>query len=403
MARTSHPWLRIFLPFAAGYFLSYLLRNVNAIIAPELMSELSVSAADLGLLTSAYLFAFGAFQLPLGILLDRYGPRRVETVLLLIAVVGCLLFSRGHDLQTLAVGRALIGLGVSACLMASFKAFSLWFPPERLASLNAAVMAAGGLGALTATSPLAWALEQTGWRGIFLALAALAFAVATGIFTTPVRQAAGTTETPGEQLRSIGGILASSAFWRYAPQAALVSGGFMALQGLWAVPWLMTVNGCTRDAAAFHLLLVSLAMLVGFAGLAVAVEPLSRRGLTPEQILVGGIGAGVAVMALIIFDAGPTQLLWFSMGLVFAISNLSYALLSEKFPSHLFGRVNSTLNIFVLGGAFGIQWGIGILVDAFGAAGFAQSAAFRLSFGALLAVQVLAWIVLLFPGKKKAR
>ena len=403
MAKTSHPWLRIFLPFAAGYFLSYLLRNVNAIIAPELMTDLSVSAADLGLLTSAYLFAFGAFQLPLGILLDLYGPRRVETVLLLIAVGGCLLFSQGHSLQALAVGRALIGLGVSACLMASFKAFSLWFPPERLASLNAAVMAAGGLGALTATSPLAWALERTGWRGIFLALAALTLTVAAGIFTTPVRQAAGTTETLGEQLRSIGGILASSAFWRYAPQAALVSGGFMALQGLWAVPWLMTVNGCTRDTAAFHLLLVSIAMLVGFAGLAVAVEPLARRGLTPEHILVGGISAGVAVMALIIFDAAPSRFLWFAMGLVFAISNLSYALLSEKFPPHLFGRVNSTLNIFVLGGAFGIQWGIGILIDTFGSAGFARPEAFRLSFGALLAVQVFAWIVLLLPGKKKAQ
>ena len=146
---TINPWPRVFLPFAAGYYLSYLLRNVNAVIAPELTRDLGVSAADLGLLTSAYLLAFGLVQLPLGLLLDRYGPRRVEAALLLIAASGCALFALGADLGQLAMARALIGLGVSACLMASFKAFSLWFPAERQASLNAAVMAAGGLGALS--------------------------------------------------------------------------------------------------------------------------------------------------------------------------------------------------------------------------------------------------------------
>lgn len=401
MNSTHHPWLRIFLPFAAGYFLSYLLRNVNAIIAPELIRDLAVSASDLGLLTSAYLFAFGAFQLPLGILLDRYGPRRVEVVLLLIATGGCVLFSFGHDLQVLAIGRALIGLGVSACLMASFKAFSEWFPVERLASLNSAVMAAGGLGALAATTPLAWALQLAGWRGIFLALAVLSVAVAAGIFSTPARPAAGNIETLDKQMRAVGGLLASPVFWRFAPQSAMVSGGFMALQGLWAVPWLITVNGYTRDAAAFHLLLVSVAMLVGFLILATSVEPLARRGMPPDRILVIGIGVGVGVMALIVADVGATHLLWFVLGLVFSISNLSYALLSEYFPASLSGRVNATLNVAVLGGAFGLQWGIGILIDALGTAGFSPREAFRLAFGALLAVQALSWFCLIF-GRKRA-
>ena len=153
-----HLGLRLFLPFAAGYFLSYLLRNVNAVIAPELTRELGVSAADLGLLTSAYLVAFGSFQLPLGVLLDRYGPRRVEAVLLLIAAAGSACFALGTNLTELALARAAIGLGVCACLMAAYKAFSVWYPAERLPSLNAAVMVAGGLGALVATTPLAWAV-----------------------------------------------------------------------------------------------------------------------------------------------------------------------------------------------------------------------------------------------------
>ena len=248
-------WLRIFLPFAAGYYFSYFLRNVNAVIAPELTRELGVSAADLGLLTSAYLLAFGAVQLPLGLALDRWGARRVESTLLLIAAAGCALFAMGTSLTQLAVARALIGLGVSACLMASFKAFGQWFGMERQASLNAAIMAAGGLGALTASTPLSWAIPAFGWRTVFIALAIAGVAVAAGIFSTPEKAAGGTAVPLRQQVAGLIGVLTSRAFWRYAPQSTLIIGGFMALQGLWAVPWLMNFSGLTREVAAHHLLL----------------------------------------------------------------------------------------------------------------------------------------------------
>jgi len=401
MTLTSLVKLRIFLPFTAGYFLSFLLRNINAVIAPELTAELSVTASDLGLLTSAYLFAFGAFQLPLGILLDRYGPRRVEAVLLLFAAAGCLLFATGGGLSSLVIGRALIGLGVSACLMASFKAFSLWFSADRLASLNAAVMAAGGLGALTATTPMARVLAWTGWRGIFWGLAVVALAVAASIFSTPEKPSPCDTEPLSEQVRGLAGILRSGAFWRYMPQGALVLGGFMALQGLWAIPWLITVSGYTRDVAAFHLLLTSVAMLVGFLLLATLLPALEARGVTPERILAGGTGCGVAALALIIAGIGDSRLLWFVLGIVFSISNLSYALLSEQFPSHLYGRVNTLLNVFVLGGAFGIQWSIGLAIDALGRAGFTPVEAFRMAFTALFVVQALSWIWLMAAKPRK--
>ncbi|HOY68456.1 MAG TPA: MFS transporter [Candidatus Ozemobacteraceae bacterium] len=401
MTLTSLVKLRIFLPFTAGYFLSFLLRNINAVIAPELTAELSVTASDLGLLTSAYLFAFGAFQLPLGILLDRYGPRRVEAVLLLFATAGCLLFATGGGLSSLVIGRALIGLGVSACLMASFKAFSLWFSADRLASLNAAVMAAGGLGALTATTPMALILERTGWRGIFWGLGLLALVVAAAVFSTPEKSSQEKPEPLSELVGGIGEILRTSAFWRYMPQAALVMGGFMALQGLWAIPWLITVNGFTRDIAAFHLLLTSVAMLIGFLSLATLLPTLESHGVTPERILVWGTGCGVVAMALIVTGIGDSRVHWFVLGIVFSISNLSYALLSEQFPSHLFGRVNTLLNVFILGGAFGIQWSIGLAIDALGRAGFSQPAAMQAAFIGLLAVQLLSWVPLILPKPRK--
>ena len=247
-----NPWKRIFAPFAVGYFLSYLLRNANAVISPELTQDLGLTATDLGLLTSVYMLAFGAFQLPLGILLDRFGPRRVEAALLLICAAGAALFGLGDGMPQLTLARAMIGLGVSACLMASFKSFSLWFPIERQASLNAAIMAAGGLGALAASSPLGALLPVLGWRGIFYALAAITLLVSLLIYTTPEKPGSAQRETLGQQLAGLGAIFRSRAFWRFAPQTTMIVGGFMALQGLWAVPFMMTVNGMTRQAAAFH-------------------------------------------------------------------------------------------------------------------------------------------------------
>ena len=163
---------RVFVPFALGYFLSYLYRVVNAVIAPDLVRDVGLDANHLGLLTSAYFLTFAAFQLPLGILLDRLGPRRTEAALLLIAAAGAFVFASAESAAGLIAGRALIGLGVSACLMAAFKAFVVWFPSQRLPLVNGCQMAAGGLGALAATAPVEAALAFTDWRGVFLVSAA---------------------------------------------------------------------------------------------------------------------------------------------------------------------------------------------------------------------------------------
>jgi MFS family permease len=391
-----HLGLRLFLPFAAGYFLSYLLRNVNAVIAPELTRELGVSAADLGLLTSAYLLAFGAFQLPLGILLDRYGPRRVESALLLIAAVGSAWFALGSSLGELALARALIGLGVCACLMGAFKAFAVWYPLERLPSLNAAVMVAGGLGALTATTPLAWAAPMLGRQGLFLLLAVLAVLAAVGVYSTPDKPASAAGGTLRQQLRELGSVLRSHEFWRYAPMAATGLGGFVALQGLWAVPWLMQVNGHTRDVAAHHMLLTTLAMICGFLGTALGVGPLRRRGLAPERVMVIGNTIGAVVMFALWRGIGSSHALWFVLGLVFAVGNLAYAEITSRFAPMLAGRVNTALNLANFVGAFSIQWGYGVMLDALRATGSAPVDSHRAAFATLLALQAagLAWYLM---------
>ena len=396
MNATINPWLRVFVPFAVGYYLSYLLRNVNAVIAPDLMRDFGLGAGDLGLLTSAYLIAFGAFQLPLGLLLDRFGARRVEATLLLVTAAGAGLFAAAHNMLELVLGRALIGLGVSACLMASFKAFSQWFALERQASLNAAIMAAGSMGALTASAPLGWALPLIGWRGSFAVLAGFALLAAAGVLSTPEKGATAARESLTTQLRGLGQVLGSRIFWRFAPQSALIIGGFMAIQGLWAVPWLINFSGYTRAVAAEHLLFMSLGMLLGFLAIAAFVTRLAARGVHPGTLLSVGMGAGLVVGMLILLEAGSTYLLWSAMGVVFSVSNLSYALLARTFPMHLSGRANTALNLLAFAGAFSVQWGFGTLVDHLQSDGASLRLAYERAFMLLLVLQALsyAWYLL---------
>ena len=393
-------WFRLVPAYAAGYFLSYGLRSVNAVIAPELMQALNITAAGLGLLTSAYFLAFGLFQLPLGLLLDRFGPRRVEAALLIVAATGCVVFGLGTTLEALAFGRALIGLGVSACLMASFKAFSQWFPAERLPSLTATIMVAGGLGALSASVPIEAALPVLGWRGVFFLCAALLVLTAGFLLTVPDRQVGTQRESFGQQIRSLGGIYGNRVFWRFAPQGCVIVGGFMAIQGLWAVPWLMEVNGATRGDAAGTLLLLALAMLTGFLFVATCSGWLSRRGISPMLLLTAGMGLALLVELAIILDLASPAWLWPLLGLSFSLGNIAYSQLSAAFPVALSGRVNTALNLVVFVGAFGLQWGIGAAVDSFATGGMARTEAFRATFALLLAVQTLAFAWFLVPVRR---
>jgi hypothetical protein len=174
--------LRVFLPFVFGYYIAYLFRTINAVMAAPLATELGLGADDLGLLTSVYFLTFGAAQIPIGILLDRYGPRRVQSVLFVVAAVGSALFAVSNHFWMLLVARALIGLGVASAMTAGLKALVLWFPEERVPLLNGLMVMLGALGAVTATLPADLLLDWIGWRELFGLLAGLTVASAIMIY-----------------------------------------------------------------------------------------------------------------------------------------------------------------------------------------------------------------------------
>ena len=385
--------LRVFMPFALGYFLSYLFRTVNAVIAPDLVRDVGVDPASLGLLTSAYFLAFAAFQLPLGVLLDRYGARRVEASLLLFAAAGAFVFAQAETLTGLMLGRALIGLGVSACLMAAFKAFTLWFPPERLPLANGIQMVSGGIGALAATTPVELSLQVTDWRGMFLILAGVTvFAAVCVFFIVPEKEGTHSGETLCEQLRGIKQVFTSKAFWIIAPWAVTAQAAYLSILGLWSGPWLRDVANYDRMAVANTLMGVSLAMIAGYFTFGAVAERLSRRNIQPMSVAAIGMLTFIVIQSLLVLQTTSLTLtIWLLFGFCGTAGILPYAVLSQSFPKHLSGRANTGLNLLVFLAAFAAQWVIGLLINLWpqSLSGGYSATGYATSFGFLVALQLV--------------
>jgi sugar phosphate permease len=388
-------WFRLFLPFAGGYFLSYLYRTANAVVGPVLNNELSLSAADLGLLTSTYFIAFGAAQLPLGILLDRFGARRVEAALLLLAVAGAVVFACSDSIGMLAVGRGLIGLGVSACLMAALKFFSQWFPKERLVSLTGWIMTSGTLGALVASAPLDAALHIATWREVFFGLAVITAGVTLWLWRgVPEKPSTAQPQSFAQLAGGIRQILVRRHFWHFATIAFAQVGGFMAVQSLWSSAWLIHVNGYPRSAAAGYLTVMNAAMAIAYFLIGLLSTKLVQRGVRTDHLLGGGLTlALLSLLAIVTQVSDKHFLLWAAYGFFSSVGTLNYAATSVNFPAELLGRVTTLLNLLSFLGAFVLQWGMGILIDALRDAGHSAATAHTGAFVLLIGVQVasLCW------------
>ncbi|MEY3695742.1 MAG: hypothetical protein RL083_1567 [Pseudomonadota bacterium] len=401
---------RVVLVFGLAYFLSYAMRAINAVIAPALSADLQLSNADLGLLSAAYFMGFGMMQLPIGVWLDRHGPRRTESALLLFGAVGAAIFACSHTLLGVWVGRALIGVGVSSCLMAAFKAFRVWYPAERQSQLGSWMLVIGTSGALSATVPVAMLLPLIGWRNIFFGVAGALLLAAWVLFsrlrdveqamsaahtkpvssTTAADPAANTSasDEPG-----YAAIFSDPYFRRMALLGAVHQGGFMALQSLWAGPWMMTVLGMSIEQTSHVLFLFNLSLLIAYLGLSwwapryVAYG--QRRGLPALRVVAIGLSLSVLLQGLMVLLPYPQSWwLWVPFAVVITVTTLGQTHVSLAFPTALVGRANSAFNLTLFVGAFSLQWGIGVLLDWFVALGWRNADAMRMAFACYVLLQV---------------
>ncbi|WP_422844950.1 MFS transporter [Acidovorax sp. M2(2025)] len=395
----------VFLAFAFAYFLSALVRAVTATLAPTLAQEFSLQASDLGLLAGGYFLGFAATQLPLGAWLDQHGPRKVALGFLGVAVAGSLVFSVATGFSGLLAGRVLCGAGVSACLMAPLTGYRRWFEPTVQMRANSWMLMTGSLGMVASTLPVQWALPLVGWRPLFWGLAAL-IAVSMGVIAVWVPGWAATAQgaTPTGRSRPAGEVPQGySVVWRHpyfqrlAPLGFFVYGGMVAMQTLWAGPWMQRVAGYTPLQAATGLFWINVSMLCAFWTWGLVNPWLQRRGLGADRLMAAGLPAClVLLLGIIVAGPGAGGGAWALFCVSCTFVSLSQPAVAMAFPQALAGRALSAYNLVIFAGVFVVQWGIGLAVDAFAAAGFSATQSFQAAMAVYLAcnASAYAWFVL---------
>ena len=395
-AAAAHPLLParramwVFAAFAFAYFFSALVRAVTATLAPVFSVELGLAAGQLGLLAGAYFLGFSAMQLPLGSALDRWGGKRVLMALLALATLGCLGFAAAGNLTQLLAARLVIGMGVSACLMAPLTCFRQLLSGQAQLRANAWMLMSGSLGMLASTLPVQWLLPALGWRGLFVAVAAMLL-LAVGLIWHLVPP-----DVPASQQARIlaGGyrqVFRHPVFVRLAPLGFFLYGGMIALQALWIGPWLTQVGGRDAAGAAGGLVVVNLAMLLAFLAWGVLIPRLVRAGWAGERLIAAAWPLQAGCMGLLLWlgpDAQP--LLWALWCVCTSVVSLSQPAVGQAFAPALAGRALSAFNLFIFGGVFAWQWAIGLGLDALASTGLSTVARYRVMFGVFLAVCTLA-------------
>ena len=394
MSQSSAQAAVIFLAFAFSYFISALLRAVTATLAPVFSAELGLQAADLGLLAGAYFLGFSCMQLPLGQALDRFGPKRTVLCLLALAVGGCLAFALAPKLAGLIGARVLIGMGVGACLMAPLTLFRRLFSPAAQLRANSWMLMTGSLGMLASTLPVQALLPVLGWRGLFWLLAGL---LALGMlfigWQVPRDEMA-----PAPEAGRDGGdagyrdIVRHPLFRACAPLGFFVYGGMIAVQALWAGPWLTRVVGQSAVQAAQGLFAINLAMLCAFGTWGLLMPRLARRGIGALRLMAWGLPLALVAMAVNVgLGASAGAAHWAAWCVACTFVSISQPAVGAAFAPHLAGRALSAFNLVIFSGVFSVQWGMGLLMDVLRHRGWAEEQAFRTAFATLGVCGALAY------------
>jgi len=391
----------LFVAFAFAYFFSTLIRAITATLSPTLTLEFALKSSDLGLLAGGYFLGFAATQLPLGTWLDRFGPKKVILYFLTLAVLGCLAFSMATSFVGLLAARILCGVGVSACLMAPLTGYRRWFAAGSQMRANSWMLMTGSLGMLASTLPVQWLMPVVGWRvfflglavGVLLAMALIAWQVPTwSSVSTPVGKTEPASATYAEVWRH-------PYFRKMAPIGFFCYGGLVAIQTLWASPWMIKVAGYSPLQAASGLFWINVAMLITFWAWGLANPWLAQRGLQANTLIAIGLPTSFITLAIIIIagDLASTWVgaLWALYCVCCTFVALAQPAVGMAFAPALAGRALSAYNLVIFSGVFVVQWGIGLGVDGFKLLGMNELQAFQAAMSVFLLCSIAAYVYFL--------
>ena len=394
----------VFLAFAVAYFFSALIRAITATLSPTLTQEFALNARELGLLAGGYFLGFAATQLPLGNLLDRYGPKKVILSFLAVAVAGCVAFSLATNFTSLLLARMLCGIGVSACLMAPLTGYRRWFQSSSQLRANSWMLMSGSLGMVASTLPVQWLMPLWGWRPLFWGLAAM---VLLSMLLIAWQVPAWRQDAPQAARAATDGSYAvvwrDPYFRKLVPLGFFNYGGLVAIQTLWAVPWMIKVGGYSAVQAATGLFWINVVMLGTFWAWGLVTPWLARRSLGADRLIQLGVPLSLLLLAIVII-ASNYLAAWTGVLLALFCMSCTFVALAQPavglaFAPELAGRALSAYNLVIFSGVFVVQWGIGLLVDGLKALGWQETAAFQGALGIFLACSVASYAYFLAAKK----
>ncbi len=392
----------IFFVFACGYFISALLRAITATLSPLLTSEFNLTAGDLGLLAGGYFLGFASMQIPLGYLLDRHGPKKVVSSFLLIAIIGTAAFGLAQNFSGLLISRILIGVGVSACLMGPLTGYRIWFADEYQQRANAWMLMVLSMGFVFSTLPVQLLLPVIGWRWIFALIAILIFLI---IILTLLFIPSWKTEDSNHEKNpgSLSVVWKNKFFRSTIPLGLFNYGGMIAIQTLWAGPWMVRVAGYSPLESATGLFWINTTMLIAFFIFGYILPKITKLGLKSMQLMKLGLPISYLSLVIIIISGENAGAIHFTIYILTSIVlTLTQPAVALSFPASLAGKSLTSFNLLIFVGTFIMQWGIGLIIDLSQSLGKSEVVSFQISFFVYLLICIFSYLYFILKNNNLA-
>jgi len=390
----------VFFVFACGYFLSCFLRAITATLSPLLSSEFNLTAGDLGLLAGGYFLGFASMQIPLGYLLDNYGPKKIVSSFLLIAIIGTGSFALAESFTGLLISRFFIGAGVSACLMGPLTGYRIWFADNYQQRANAWMLMVLSMGFVFSTLPVQILLPMIGWRWIFGGITILIFFVI--ILTLIFIPTWKSNEEKEKNLGSLSDVWKNKFFRSTIPLGLFNYGGIIAIQTLWAGPWMVRVAGYEPLESATGLFWINSTMLVAFFVWGYFLPKISKYGLETMKLMKYGLPISYISLLVIIISGENAGAIHFTIYILTSIVlTLAQPAIALSFPTSLAGKSLTSFNLLIFLGTFMMQWGIGLVIDLCQFLGKEEIQSFKISFTVYLIICILSYYYFMMKNKNE--
>ena len=390
----------VFFVFACGYFLSCLLRAITATLSPVLTTEFNLLAGDLGLLAGGYFLGFASMQIPLGYLLDKQGPKKIISSFLLIAIVGTASFALAQSFAGLLISRILIGVGVSACLMGPLTGYRIWFADEYQQRGNSWMLMIASTGFVFSTLPVQILLPVFGWRWIFGGITILIFIVIILILLFIPSWKNETDNNNEKNFGSLSDIWKNKFFRSTIPLGLFNYGGMIAIQTLWAGPWMVRVAGYNPLESATGLFWINTTMLIAFFVWGYILPKITKFGLGTMKLMKFGLPISYLFLLVIIISGENAGAIHFTIYILTSIVlTLTQPAIALSFPASLAGKSLTSFNLLIFLGTFIMQWGIGLVIDMCRFLGKGEIQSFQISFFIYLLICIFSYLYFIFNNK----